>query len=67
MPKLFRLKRTMPTIDLQSGLVSRWLAACHERWLGRRALEVLDDHALKDIGLTRLEALREAEKPFWRR
>jgi len=41
-------------------------------WLGRRrqriALgEIADDlHLLRDLGLTREQALREATKPFWR-
>jgi uncharacterized protein YjiS (DUF1127 family) len=32
----------------------------------RRKLLELDDHALRDIGLTREQALDEALKPFWR-
>ncbi len=32
----------------------------------RRTLAELDDFRLKDIGLTRAEALAEARKPFWR-
>ncbi len=41
-------------------------------WLGRQdqraALrEIADDpHLLRDLGLTREQALREAAKPFWR-
>jgi uncharacterized protein YjiS (DUF1127 family) len=31
----------------------------------RRALLRLDDHMLKDIGVSRTDALREAERPFW--
>ncbi|MFU8777659.1 MAG: DUF1127 domain-containing protein [Roseovarius sp.] len=34
-------------------------------WTQRRALCRLDDTALKDIGLTRETALREACRPFW--
>ncbi len=33
----------------------------------RYQLQTLDDHTLKDIGITRIDALREASKPFWRR
>jgi uncharacterized protein YjiS (DUF1127 family) len=33
---------------------------------GRRALRQLDDRQLKDIGLSRAAATREARKPFWR-
>ncbi|BCA26455.1 DUF1127 domain-containing protein [Metapseudomonas otitidis] len=32
----------------------------------RKALLELDEHALKDIGLTRAQALEEGLKPFWR-
>ncbi|WP_077524226.1 DUF1127 domain-containing protein [Metapseudomonas resinovorans] len=32
----------------------------------RRKLLELDDHALRDIGLTREQALEEALKPFWK-
>ncbi len=35
------------------------------RWRMRRSLERLDDHLLRDIGLTRAEALDEAARPFW--
>ena len=31
----------------------------------RRALGALSDHMLKDLGLTRADALREAGRPFW--
>ena len=31
----------------------------------RRALRELDDQQLRDIGLTRADALREAGRPFW--
>lgn len=47
------------------GLLRRW----RERMRSRRQLNglcELDDHILQDIGLTRSELRREAEKPFWR-
>ncbi len=34
-------------------------------WRSRRALTALDDAALKDVGLTRHDATREAARPFW--
>jgi uncharacterized protein YjiS (DUF1127 family) len=47
------------------------LAATLRLWCSRHrqrcALGELDDHLLKDIGVARDEALREAAKPFWRR
>jgi uncharacterized protein YjiS (DUF1127 family) len=32
----------------------------------RIALSELDDHLLRDIGLSRADARRELSKPFWR-
>jgi uncharacterized protein YjiS (DUF1127 family) len=37
-----------------------------ERAAMRRHLLALDDRLLKDIGITRTQAVGEAEKPFWR-
>jgi uncharacterized protein YjiS (DUF1127 family) len=39
----------------------RW----HETARERRALLALSDHMLKDIGITRAEAEREASRRFW--
>ena len=33
---------------------------------GRQQLRTFDDHLLRDIGVTRLQAEAEADKPFWR-
>jgi uncharacterized protein YjiS (DUF1127 family) len=43
-------------------MISLWI----ERRRQRDALAGLDDRALRDIGITRTEAARECEKPFWR-
>lgn len=43
------------------------LLVWQERIRDRRRLLELSDHMLKDIGITRIDALREAGKPFWRR
>ena len=37
-----------------------------ERARQRYHLESLDDHLLKDIGLSRADVSREVSKPFWR-
>jgi len=59
----------------ESGRRSTWrkavrcadaLVAWLERDCQRRALLKLDDRMLGDIGLSRADVEREAEKPFWR-
>ena len=44
------------------GLIAEWL----HRIESRRDLAALSDRELRDIGVTRVDALGEAEKPFWR-
>lgn len=41
--------------------LDRWQRLARER----RQLLALSDHMLKDIGLTRADAEREASRPFW--
>jgi uncharacterized protein YjiS (DUF1127 family) len=43
-------------------IVKIWLA----RWHGRRELRALDDGTLQDVGISRADVVREADKPFWR-
>lgn len=45
------------------ALLGTWSARTRQR----RELAALDDRLLRDVGLSRETALREAEKPFWRR
>ena len=42
--------------------VSNWFDRAHHR----RDLMNLNDHILKDIGMTRWDILQEYEKPFWK-
>jgi uncharacterized protein YjiS (DUF1127 family) len=42
------------------------LRTWRQRFRDREALAQLDDRSLRDIGLTRCDALGEADKPFWR-
>jgi len=44
------------------ALIAFWL----ERSRSRRALAGLNDHELRDVGLTRQQARRESALPFWR-
>ena len=45
----------------------RWLGHMLELRRQRRALRDFGDRQLADVGLTREQALREANKPFWTR
>ncbi len=52
-----------------AGLASRLLAMLRlwvRRQRGRRELRELDDHLLRDIGISRGVADFEGGKPFWR-
>lgn len=42
------------------------LSALLLRRRGRRELRELDARLLRDVGISREQALREADKPFWR-
>ena len=46
--------------------VIAWWVACVERMRQRRALRHFDDRLLADIGISRCDAEREIEKPFWK-
>jgi uncharacterized protein YjiS (DUF1127 family) len=65
--------RAGPHDDLLSRRAARWLRQARdaiqlwrERSRGRQQLLLLDEHVLRDIGITRLQAEAEASKPFWR-
>ena len=47
-----------------SGLLATLRLALHAH-AQRRHLAALDDHALSDIGLSRSQALAEANRPLW--
>ena len=51
-------------LRLRQGLDT--LRLWRERARGRQQLRAFDDHLLRDIGITRLQAEAEAHKPFWR-
>jgi uncharacterized protein YjiS (DUF1127 family) len=63
-PAQWNAQHGVPTaswIDTASQLLARWFDAARSR----QTLDGLDDHMLRDIGLTRAEAQREASKFFW--
>lgn len=43
-----------------------WLCACQARARMRHNLATMDDHMLRDIGITRATAEHEASKMRWR-
>jgi uncharacterized protein YjiS (DUF1127 family) len=58
----WRAKEPVHPFAAAVALIGRWIARTHQR----NALAALDDHALRDIGVTRVDAARECDKPFWR-
>jgi uncharacterized protein YjiS (DUF1127 family) len=50
-----------------TGSIDRGISAWLERSKQRHALAELDDHLLRDVGLSRSAARREAAKSFWER
>jgi uncharacterized protein YjiS (DUF1127 family) len=51
---------------LRFAAICRLIGAWIERSRQRKALATLDDYLLRDIGITRVDAARECDKPFWR-
>ncbi|WP_245574080.1 DUF1127 domain-containing protein [Neptunomonas japonica] len=56
---------TMIIIEMFRRILQR-LRELQQRQRSRRELVTLDRYALKDIGISRADALLEANKPFWR-
>ena len=54
------------TIKLQSKRLVEIVCLYVQRAQQRRQLAQLDQRALSDIGLSRADALYEANKPFWK-
>jgi uncharacterized protein YjiS (DUF1127 family) len=53
-------------IVLMRAAVGRWMKRSRQRRALYEIAERDDHHLLKDIGVSREEAFREAGKPFWR-
>lgn len=62
-----RFLAALKRIDAALVAATDELACWQERRATRVMLRSMDDHMLRDIGLTRLDAEIEAAKPFWRR
>ncbi|HAO31621.1 MAG TPA: DUF1127 domain-containing protein [Candidatus Competibacter sp.] len=55
-------------VSVSAHVRGAWVRVCgwYETRRQRRALLALDDAMLKDIGISRIDALQEGHKPFWR-
>ncbi len=58
----FKSDNWLTSISKAWRTVERW----NERRKQRKALLALDDRLLKDIGISRADAMREGGKPFWK-
>jgi uncharacterized protein YjiS (DUF1127 family) len=69
---LVRKQKEKPDCDRTSALyhlltrIGSELGEWRRRSRDRQALATMSDRSLRDIGLTRYDAAREANKPFWR-
>lgn len=59
---IWRARRELHPFAAAFVVIRNWI----ERARQRHALASLDEAMLRDIGITRVEAARECEKPFWR-
>ena len=53
------------TAPVRLGTLMKWLRRAYGVSRQRRELATLSNAALRDMGLSREAALREAAKPFW--
>lgn len=62
-------RRSMAAVSGRKSVGAGTKKGLLELWWERRALRCklaeLDDHLLRDIGVTREDAIAEARKPFW--
>ena len=65
-PALSALQSYVRRTTYQRGLrMAHYFLTCLEVARQRRELLALDERALKDIGISRIDALREANASFW--
>jgi uncharacterized protein YjiS (DUF1127 family) len=60
------LRNAASRVEVVAGRMVANVLLWQERGRLRAALARLDDHLLRDIGLSREEAARECAKPVWR-
>jgi len=60
-------RQAAPGLGAWFGRVVDRVLLWQERAKGRTELQRLNHRMLQDIGISRVDALREAGKPFWRR
>ena len=58
-------RQLRPTGAFVAGRLRRLIVLWSTRLHERRALAEMDDRMLRDIGIDRLQAQREADRPFW--
>jgi uncharacterized protein YjiS (DUF1127 family) len=61
-----RIERRLSTNRFSIGEFLTVIGMWRARARSRRHLLRLNEHQLRDIGIDRAEAAREASKPFWR-
>lgn len=59
-------RTTLPALSRVAVQVAWYYLLWTQRRKSRMRLKDLDDHMLRDIGLTPRQAIDEATKPFWR-
>lgn len=60
-------RRRQPSAESMLITLVAWLQLCAERRSQRLDLLELSDNLLKDIGVSRADAVAEGTKPSWRR
>ena len=63
---LFNTGQSMPVLAHLAITMAVYLTAWDHRRRSRLTLQGLDDHMLRDIGLTQSTAQTEVDKPFWK-
>ncbi len=68
--RIHKAEQLSATSDQSSGRGLARVSAVLMLWINRsrqrRALSHMQDYLLKDIGISRVDALQESRKPFWK-